>query len=115
MRGDTILRSTEAGLRKRVVQKLKDLRIEVMYNSSLKEEGGQDVVLTPADYTIDTQGASKSIQADVFLSAFAKPHAHFMPTSALDPSGKIIVNEYLQTTSMPNVFAMGWSRGTNHG
>ena len=88
--------------------------IEICYSSRVVGPAdalaSDDEITTPGTYTVEKKdGKTTEIQADVYLRSFSKfnsPLAKSDRGDVLDPRGKVIVDEFLQSTVHPGVFAI---------
>jgi len=89
--------------RKKVEARLQHMNIEV-------KKGATDA---PKDYCLESgviKFGNGDLEYDVFLPAFSQgPNTQFLPGEVLDANGCVEVNEYLQSTKMNDIFAIGVS------
>eukprot|EP00747_Dinoflagellata_sp_TGD_P162539 gnl/TRDRNA2_/TRDRNA2_180237_c0_seq1.p1 gnl/TRDRNA2_/TRDRNA2_180237_c0~~gnl/TRDRNA2_/TRDRNA2_180237_c0_seq1.p1 ORF type:complete len:408 (+),score=82.74 gnl/TRDRNA2_/TRDRNA2_180237_c0_seq1:84-1307(+) len=105
VRGGVLTAMTEK-YRKNAENKLKQLNIEVLVDSI---DGDGEPSCTKTTLKLKS---GRTLDADVVLPAYGRgPPTSFLQDSPgmLDASGFVIVNEFLQSTARPNVFAVGCS------
>jgi NADH dehydrogenase FAD-containing subunit len=93
--------------------------VQMSYNSKVTGPAnalGDDEILTPGTYQVKQGDKTVDIQADVYLrsySTFNSPLAKSDKGAVVDARGKVIVDEYLQSTVYPGVFAISCSTADN--
>jgi len=87
-------------LKQKFAEVLKKQNIEL-----LKGSGGTEPTKEPASLTLDD---GTTLEYDVFIPAFGQGvQTAFLPSSLLDKKGAVVTNQFLQSTSAPEIFAVG--------
>ena len=102
--GETAVPQWKGTAASKVKGQLKRLNINLIKNERLAQT---DFSLEPGTYTLTKSGST--IDADIYLPYFGFAATGFMPAGTVTGSGRVLVNEFGQSTSSPNIFAVGVS------
>lgn len=102
--GETAIPGWKGSMGGRAVQEYLEGRdVELIPNERLKEH---EFSLVPGTYTLQNSG--RNIEADIYLPYFGTSNTKFMPEGSCEGrSGKVLVKNNGQSSSHPEIFAIG--------